>query len=48
MKFCFPLLTHEEVLETPSKKDGINREEEMEQRIYACQLIQKACIHLKL
>eukprot|EP01080_Neovahlkampfia_damariscottae_P009784 gene9784-2110_t len=44
----YPLLTHEEVLETPSKKNGISSEEEKKQRIYGCQLIQRASMLLRL
>ena len=44
----YPLLSKQEVLSTPSKLDNISEEVEKQQRIYGCQLIQRACLLLRL
>jgi len=41
-------ITEEEIELTPSQKDGISKELEMEQRIFGCEWIQKAGILLRL
>lgn len=43
------VLMPQKLLKTPpSVRDGLSREVELEQRVYGCQLIQKAGILLKL
>jgi hypothetical protein len=44
----FPLLNDNDLKNTPSNEDGIESDVEAEQRIYSCELIQKAGILLKL
>lgn len=38
----------EALADSPSRKDGVSQEVERNQRIYGCELIQEACILLKL
>lgn len=37
-----------DLADSPSRKDGVSQEVERDQRIYGCELIQEACILLKL
>lgn len=43
-----PLVSADQIAETPSRKDGIPSDLEDELRVYECQLIQQAGILLKL
>jgi len=42
------LVTEEQLHDTPSRKDDISEETELELRIYGCDLIQEAGILLKM
>ena len=37
-----------DLADSPSRKDGVSQEVERDQRIYGCELIQEACILLRL
>lgn len=48
MTLSFPLIEYEDILKSPSFKDGISNGDEESQRIFTCKIIQQAVIMLEL